>query len=122
MSTAASPGGDVAARYIAEQDPGKRALLEKLRAIVAKTVPTATPVIKWGVPIYELGGKKICALASFKDHVAINFFAPPAVLTDPSKKLEGEGKGNRMLKVRTPADLDAASIQRWLKAAVAAAR
>lgn len=111
---------DVAARYIAEQDPDKRALLTKLRALVVKTVPAATAVIKWGVPIYELNGKKICALASFKDHVAINFFAPPAVLSDPSKKLEGEGKGNRMLKVRTAADVDAASIQRWLKAAAAA--
>lgn len=112
---------DAAARYIAEQDPDKRALLAKLRTIVAKTVPSASPVIKWGVPIYELDGKKVCALASFKDHVAINFFAPPAVLADPSKKLEGEGKTNRMLKVRSASDIDAASIKRWLKAAVAAA-
>ena len=112
---------DAAARYIAEQDPDKRALLTTLRAIVAKTVPAASPVIKWGVPIYELDGKKVCALASFKDHVAINFFAPPAVLADPSKKLEGEGKTNRMLKVRSVSDIDAASIKRWLKAAVAAA-
>lgn len=111
---------DAAARYIADQQPDRSALLTKLRALVVKSVPGATPVIKWGVPIYELDGKKICALASFKDHVAINFFAPPAVLSDPSKKLEGEGKGNRMLKVRTAADVDAASIQRWLKAAVAA--
>jgi len=117
-----SPAEDLAARYIAEQDPDKRALLTKLRALVVKTVPEATPVIKWGVPIYELGGKKLCALASFKDHVAINFFAPPAVLSDPSKKLDGEGKTSRMLKVRTAADVDATSIQRWLKAAVAAGK
>ena len=117
-----SPSEDLAARYIADQEPDKRALLSKLRAIVVKSVPGAMPVIKWGVPIYELDGKKVCALASFKDHVAINFFAPPSALADPSGKLEGAGKGNRMLKVRTAADVDAASIRRWLTAAVASAK
>jgi len=48
------------------------------------------------------------------------FFASPAVLADPGKKLEGEGKGMRMLKVRRPEDIDSASIVRWLKATVAA--
>ena len=111
---------DAAAAYIAEQPADKRALLEKLRALIAKGAPAAVPAIKWGVPIYAIGGKNICALASFKDNVAINFFAPPSVLADPKKKLEGAGKTSRMLKVRTAADIDGASIVRWLKAAVAA--
>jgi len=107
--------------YFAEQSPEKRALLEKLRALVMKAAPGATVSIKWGVPFYAgKNGKSICALASFKENVAINFFAPPAVLADPGKKLEGAGKSNRMLKVSTAADLDSASILRWLKAAAAA--
>jgi len=107
--------------YFAAQPPEKRALLEKLHAQVMKGVPGATVSIKWGVPFYAAkNGKSICALAAFKDNVAINFFAPPAVLADPGKKLEGSGKGNRMLKVSTAADIDPPSIQRWLKAAVAA--
>lgn len=107
--------------YFAQQPPEKRELLEKLRGQVIKGVPGATVSIKWGVPFYTAkNGKSVCALASFKDNVAINFFAPPAVLADPGKKLEGSGKSNRMLKVRTGADIDGPSIQRWLKAAVAA--
>jgi hypothetical protein len=106
-------------KYIADQDPEKRILLEKLRAIVVKTVPDATVALKWGVPIYERKGKRICALASFKDFVGINFFAPPAKLADPKKKLEGAGSTQRMLKVRTMKDIDATSIARWLKAAAA---
>jgi len=86
--------------YFAEQPPDKRALLEKLRALVAKGVPDATPAIKWGVPVYQRNGKNLCALAAFKDHVAINFFVAPSVLADPGKKLEG-GKTNRLLKVRS---------------------
>lgn len=107
-------------RYIAEQPADKAALLEKLRAVVITALPHADVSIKWGVPFYQVNGKNICALASFKENVAINIFAPPNVLVDPGKKLEGSGKSNRMLKVRTAADVDGPSINRWLKAAVAA--
>jgi len=106
--------------YFAQQPPEKRALLEKLRALVAKGVPDADASIKWGVPFYQRNGKNVCSLAAFKEHVGINFFASPAVLADPGKKLEGEGKTMRMLKVRRPEDIDSASILRWLKATVAA--
>ena len=106
--------------YFAQQPPDKRALLIKIRGLVEKGAPDAVPMIKWGVPIYAQNGRNICALATFKDHVGLNFFAPPSALADPMKKLEGEGKTSRMLKVRTAADIDAPSITRWLKAAVAA--
>jgi hypothetical protein len=111
-------GPDV--RYIAEQPADKAALLEKLRALVNKAVPDADVSIKWGVPFYQMNGKNICALASFKDHVAINFFAPPNAFVDPGKKLEGSGKGNRTLKVHSAGDIDSPSILRWLKAVVTA--
>jgi hypothetical protein len=107
-------------RYIAEQPTDKALLLGKLRALVNKGVPEADVSIKWGVPFYQLNGRNVCALASFKDHVAINFFAPPSAFVDPGKKLEGSGKGNRTLKVRSAGDIDSASILRWLKAVVAA--
>jgi hypothetical protein len=106
-----------ATTYIAEQSPDKRALLERLHAIVIEVIPEAIPVIKWGVPIYQVEGRNVCALASFKDHVGINFFAPPAVLSDPGKRLEGSGKTSRMLKVRKAADIDKPAIRRWLRAA-----
>ncbi len=119
-SRAEPKGGDTAASYIAQQPPDKRVLLEKLRTLIAKGVPDARPSIEWGVPIYARNGKNICALASFKDNVAINFFAPPNVLVDPAKRLEGGGTSSRMLKVRTTGDIDRAAVLRWLKAAVAA--
>ena len=106
--------------YYAQQPPEKRVLLEKLRALVAKGVPGADASIKWGVPVYQKDGKNVCSIAAFKEHVGINFFASPDVLVDPGKRLEGEGKSMRMLKVRRAADIDSASILRWLKATVAA--
>ena len=106
--------------YYAQQPADKRVLLEKLRAIVQKVVPDAESTIKWGVPFYARNGKSVCSIAAFKEHVGINFFAPPSVLADPGKRLEGGGKSMRMLKVRTEKDIDPASITRWLKATVAA--
>ena len=118
----AKPGGADAAveSYFAQQPPEKRVLLTKLRALVEKGAPDAVPSIKWGVPIYMRNGRNICALATFKDHIGLNFFAPPSALADPQRKLEGGGKTSRMLKVRSAADIDALTITRWLKAAVAA--
>jgi hypothetical protein len=106
--------------YFAQQPPDKRPLTDKLRALVDRELPSASASIKWGVPIYQVNGRNVCSIAAFKEHVGINFFAPPAVLADPGKKLEGGGKSMRMLKVRSAKDIDSASIRRWLKAAVAA--
>ena len=105
--------------YFAEQTPEKRAPLLKLRSIVRKAIPDAEVSIKWGVPFYATNGRQVCSLAAFKDFVGINFFAPPAKLSDPKKKLEGAGSTQRMLKVRTAKDIDATSIAGWLKAAAA---
>jgi len=118
-TAAKKPAGPSVESYFAQQPADKRAMLEKLRALVKKGVPDAKSSIKWGVPFYQRNGSNVCALAVFKDHVGINFFAPPEALVDPSKKLEGAGKGNRMLKVRSSADIDSDSILRWLKDAAA---
>src|SRR5256885_16936472 len=85
--------------YIAQQPPDKRALLEKLRVLVQKGAPAAVPAIKWGVAVYSVNGKNVCALAAFKDHVAINFFAPSAGFVEPGKKPPGPGRSNQLSKV-----------------------
>lgn len=108
--------------YFARQPADKRALLETLRALVRESVPDAESVIKWGVPFYEIKGVKVCALAAFKDSVALNLFGPPASFVDPGQRLEGASQGNRTLKVRSAGEIDRASIVRWLKAAAANSR
>ena len=50
--------------YFAQQPADKRALLEKLRALVVKGVPDAKSTIKWGVPFFQRDGKNVCALAA----------------------------------------------------------
>ena len=50
---------DLAAGYFAQQPADKRALLEKLRALVMKAVPDAKVSIKWGVPFYQREGTQL---------------------------------------------------------------
>lgn len=79
-------------------------------------VPDAKASNKWGVPFYETNGRNVLALAAFKEHVGINFFAPGRSRPEVGR----QRKGRRMLKVRSADDIDSVSIPRWLKAAVAA--
>src|SRR5438445_13730026 len=74
--------GDAAAvrAYFAQQPAHKRALLEKLRGLVLKGVPDATPSTQRGVAAYQRNGRNACARAALKDHVATNLLASPHVL------------------------------------------
>jgi hypothetical protein len=108
-----------ATTYISEQPKDKAALLKKLHVLVMKGMPDAEVATKWGVPVYVIDGKNVCAIAGFKEHVSINFFVPAKVLPDPKKRLEG-GKTNRALKIRTAAEIDEPTILRWVRAAAAA--
>lgn len=110
--------GAPADAFFAQQPPERREHLEALRALVKKAAPGARESMKWGMPYYELKGG-FCALYTSKTYAALNIMAPPEKLDDPEGKLEGTGKTMRHLKVRSAADLDEASILRWVKAAVA---
>jgi hypothetical protein len=108
--------------YFEQLPPDKRALLEQLRSIVEATVPKAESGLKWGAPFYTIDGKMLCAMGALKNEVALSFFGPPEVFVDPKGQLQGKGKDYRVLKVKNEREIDAASVKRWLKAAVAAAK
>ena len=110
--------GAPADAFFAQQPPERREHLEALRALVKKAAPGARESMKWGMPYYELKGG-FCALYTSNTYAALNIMAPPEKFDDPEGKLEGTGKTMRHLKVRSAADLDEASILRWLKTAVA---
>ncbi|WPB72636.1 DUF1801 domain-containing protein [Archangium violaceum] len=110
--------GAPADAFFAQQPPERREHLEVLRALVKKAAPGARESMKWGMPYYELKGG-FCALYTSTTYAALSIMAPPEKLDDPEGKLEGTGKTMRHLKVRSAADLDEASILRWVKAAVA---
>ena len=108
--------------YCERLPPDKRAPLERLRALVEETVPSAQAALKWGAPFYTLDGKLLCALGALKNCVALSIYAPPDVFDDPLGQLEGKSASYRVLKVEHERDIDAARVRRWLKAATVAAK
>ena len=65
--------GALANAYFAKQPADNKVLLEKLRGIVESAIPDADVSIKWGVSTHQLNGRNVCALASFKDNVALKY-------------------------------------------------
>jgi hypothetical protein len=110
--------GAPADAFFVQQPPERREHLEALRALVMKAAPGSRESMKWGMPYYELKGG-FCALYTSNTYAALNIMAPPEKLADPEGRLEGKGKTMRHLKVRSAADIDEASILRWVKTAAA---
>ena len=84
-------------------------------------MPNAESGLKWGVPFWTLDGKQLCDLVTLKNEVALGIFAPPEAFDDPHGQLSGKSDEYRVLKVKDESEIDAASVKRWLEAAVAAA-
>jgi hypothetical protein len=108
--------------YFEQLPPEKRAPLEKLRRLVEETVPNAESGLKWGSPFFTLDRKLLCAMGALKDEVAFSIYAPPDAFDDPKGQLQGKSAEYRVLKVKHEREIDAPSVKRWLKAAVAAAK
>ena len=60
--------------YIARAQPFAQAILMKLRERVHAVVPDIEEAMKWSHPAFCRNGKIVLGAASFKEHVAINFW------------------------------------------------
>ncbi len=95
-TTSASAAIDL---YIARINPSLVKVVDALRALVKKTVPSAGEAINpWGVPIFEFNGP-LCYIRVGKKHVTFGFPRGSA-MKDPGKLLEGEGHNLRHVKIK----------------------
>ena len=108
--------------FFARQPAKLRPILEALRKLVEDTVPDATASIKWGMPFYEINGNMMAALDAHKAHVNLILSGPPDAFRDPDKRLTGEGKTGRHLKLTSLADLPRDAARAWIKTAAELAR
>lgn len=104
--------------FIARHDKWKEPLL-KFREIMLATELTET--IKWGSPVYTLGGKHVAGMGAFKSYVGIWFFQW-AFLKDPYKKLinaqEGKTLALRQLRFATNEELDYELVKEYVAEAI----
>lgn len=71
--------------YIAKSADFAKPILEHFRELVHKACPDVEETMKWSFPHFDYKGMMLCSMASFKQHMAINFWK--ASLMSDSKKL-----------------------------------
>lgn len=103
--------------YISTLDGERRAIAEKLRAIVKKAAPGSDEMLKWGMPVYSKGGL-LCYFRAFGGHVAFGFYDHRDLLEDPEGLLEGTGKGAH-IKLRYLDDVNPARFEGWVRTVAA---
>ncbi len=58
--------------YLATLEPGPRAAIDKLRAVILAAAPEATPVISYGMPGFkDHTGRAVVCYCAFKDHYSL---------------------------------------------------
>ena len=96
-----------------KQEAPQRAIVQRLRETILKTVPNTKEDFWMGVPWYE--GKFY--LVALKDHVNMGFYVKG--LSEQEKALfEGKGKTMRHLKFYSLEDVDEARVTKLLRLVV----
>lgn len=100
-----------------------KAELGELRSILRASGLEET--VKWGAPVYTLGGKNVVGLGGFKSYFGLWFFQG-ALLSDAKKLLvnaqEGRTKALRQMRFRSADEIDAKAIRAYVKEAIGLAR
>jgi hypothetical protein len=105
--------------FYRDQSPKTRATLRALRKFVKGAAPRLVESVKWGNGCWLLDDAPIAFAHIEPDHVQFGFFHG-AGLKDPKELLQGSAKYVRHIKLRKPADLDAAAFKALLKQAIVA--
>lgn len=72
--------------YVTRAEAFARPILEHIRELIHVSVPDAIETIKWGMPFFEHGGRRLAMMAGFKAHVGLGIF-------DGTPMGSGEGMG-----------------------------
>ena len=70
MILAAVPASPVL-EYIGRQPLPQRKALKALRATIRKAAPGVTERVSYGIPAFEIDGKRLLYIAGFKSHVSV---------------------------------------------------
>lgn len=104
--------------FIAKQDRWNEHLL-KLHEIMLTSGLDET--IKWGIPVYTLGGKNIAGMCVFKSYMGLWFYQG-VFLKDPQKKLinaqENRTKALRQLRFTDVDEIDYGLVKAFVKEAI----
>lgn len=93
--------------------------LTKLRELILATELVET--VKWGMPVYTIGGRNVVGIGAFKNYAGLWFFQG-SFLQDPYQLLinaqEGKTKGMRQMRFASMADIDEKKVSQYLLEAI----
>lgn len=108
-------GDDAVRRWIASVNAAHRPVVDRLDALIGEIVPDVKQAIKWSTPMYGRQGQGwFASVASFKNYVALVFFAGTSLVPPPP---EGEGKGMRRVNIRGVGEFDEKQCRAWIEQA-----
>ena len=92
--------------------------LTLLRNIILKTELNES--IKWNAPVYDLNGKNVLGLGSFKNHFGIWFFNGVFLKDELNllEKAQEKTKGLRQMRFNSTADINADAVFQYVKEAI----
>lgn len=95
-------------------------LVESVRKLVKKILPSVTEEVKYSGIIFA-EGVQFCGVFAYRQHVSVEF-SSGARIPDTRGYLEGGGKGRRHIKLNSTADIKAKDLAHYLPLALVAAR
>lgn len=90
--------------YIEKSKDFAKPILLHVRETVHKAVPDVEETMKWSMPHFDYLGEMMCSMASFKEHMAVNFWKG-AIMNDPDKILDTKEAMGHFGKIKTLKDL-----------------
>ncbi len=104
-------------RLVSEQN---YVFVEAVRALVNKTIESASEEVKYGGILFT-SGVQFAGVFSYKTHVTVEF-GNGAKIIDPFGFLEGTGKGRRHIKLMSVAQIQDKKLAQYLPLALQAAK
>ncbi|HLL06785.1 MAG TPA: DUF1801 domain-containing protein [Myxococcaceae bacterium] len=102
--------------YVVTMQDWRGDTVSALRQLIREVAPEATESMKWGQPVYDVNGP-FAHIKAYRNHVNFGFWRG-ADLTDPKGILKGTGSRMRHVELRSPEDVDTATLQAMVRTAV----
>ena len=102
--------------YIAAMPGWKRAMGERLDALIERAVPGVHKAVKWNSPFYGVEGEGwFLSIHCFTRYIKVAFFR--GLSLDPVPPGESKSKDTRYLNIHEDDPLDEAQFSAWVKQA-----
>ncbi len=104
--------------YIAAMPGWKRAVGERLDALIVRTLPEVRKAVKWNSPLYGVDGKSwFLGVHCFTRYIKLAFFNGAGF--DPLPPIDAKDPNTRYFHIHEDEALDEAQLAEWFRQAAA---